>query len=75
MKRSRIVETKYKGYLIQPSLNGFKVYRKEYYLDEYPTLKIAKEKIDRVLAKQQRGEDMEPPPEKSEDESDQMTLF
>ena len=75
MKRSRIVETKYEGYLIQPSLQGFKVYRKEYYLDEYPTLKIAKEKIDRVIAKKQRGKDMEPPPEKSEDESDQMTLF
>jgi len=56
-------------------LHGFKVYRKEYYLDEYPTLKIAKEKIDRVIAKKQRGQDMEPPPEKSEDESDQMTLF
>ena len=75
MKRSRIVETKYEGYLIQPSLHGFKVYRKEYYLDEYPTLKIAKEKIDRVIAKKQRGQDMEPPPEKSEDESAQMTLF
>ncbi len=75
MKRSRIVETKYNGYLIQPSLHGFKVYRKEYYLDEYPTLKIAKEKIDRVIAKKQRGKDMEPAPEKSEDESAQMTLF
>jgi len=75
MKRSRIVETKYQGYLIQPSLHGFKVYRKEYYLDEVPTLKIAKEKIDRVIAKKQRGQDMEPPPEKSEDESGQMTLF
>ena len=72
MKRSRIVETKYNGYLIQPSLHGFKVYRKEYYLDEYPTLKIAKEKIDRVIAKKQGGQDMEPPPE---DESDQMSLF
>ncbi len=75
MKRSRIVETKYQGYLIQPSLHGFKVYRKEYYLDEYPTLKIAKEKIDRVITVKQRGQDMEPPPEKSEDESAQMTLF
>ena len=72
MKRTRIVETKYNGYLIQPSLHGFKVYRKEYYLDEYPTLKIAKEKIDRVIAKKQGGQDMEPPPE---DESDQMSLF
>ncbi len=75
MKRTRIVETKYQGYLIQPSLNGFKVYRKEYYLDEYPTLKIAKEKIDRVIAKKQPGKDMKPPPEQSEIESDQMTLF
>ncbi|TDI93542.1 MAG: hypothetical protein E2O77_02640 [Caldithrix sp.] len=75
MKRSRIVETKYKGYLIEPSLQGFKVYRKEYYIDEYPTLKIAKEKIDRVIAMKQRGQDVEPPPAKSEDESDQMTFF
>ncbi len=75
MKRSRIVETKYQGYLIQPSLHGFKVYRKEYYLDEYPTLKIAKEKIDRVIAMKEQAKDMEPRPDKSEDESDQMTLF
>ena len=74
MKRTRIVETKYEGYLIQPSLNGFKVYRKEYYLDEYPSLKIAREKIDGVIAKKQQEKDVEPP-EKSEDESDQMTLF
>ena len=51
MKKSRVVETKYKGYLIKPAVSGFKVYRKDYYIGEYSTRQIAMNRIDKVAAK------------------------
>lgn len=73
MKRSRIVETKYKGYLIKPALTGFKVFRKGYYIDQYATLQIARNRIDKVVDKRmevEKGKKSQKPPD-----SGQMQLF
>jgi len=60
MKSVRIRERKYRGYLIRPALTGFRVYRKGFYIAEYPTQQIAMARIDRVLS--QDGEQPQPPP-------------
>jgi len=73
MKRSRIVETKYKGYVIKPAVTGFKVFRKGYYIEQYSTLQIARNRIDKVVEKlvKSGGETKN----KEAPESDQLLLF
>ena len=51
MKSTKVVEKKYKGYLIKPSIQGFKVYRKDYYIDTYGSVQIAKSRIDHAVRK------------------------
>ncbi len=51
MKQTRIVEKKYKGYVIKPTLTGFKVYHKGYFIQEYPTLETVREHIDNLINK------------------------
>lgn len=78
MKGTRIKEMKYKGYLIKPSVTGFRVYRKDYFVAEYASVQIAKARIDRVAEKKKAllGEKREPsgsPPAGGEDS--QLTMF
>ena len=54
MKQTRIVEKKYKGYVIKPTLTGFKVYHKGYFIQEYPTLKTVYEHIDNLITKHEQ---------------------
>lgn len=62
MKRTVIKERKYKGYLLSPTLKGFKVYRKSYYIGEYASAKKAMDAIDTVLQKKKGLTDTEEMP-------------
>lgn len=77
MKRTRIRNIKYKGYLIRPALTGFRVYRKGYYIDEYPTMAAARTKIDGVAARRQATSDKQPEAEGRSDldKTGQMKMF
>ena len=77
MKRIRIKNVEYKGYLIKPTLTGFRVYRKGYYIDEYPTVAIARLKIDGVAARHQEtsGKQREVRSAGDADETGQMKMF
>ncbi len=75
MRRSRVVETKYKGYVIKPSVAGFKVYRKDYYLEVYPTLQIAKSRIDKVAEKEAARKSRTEDSSEESQELDQLGLF
>lgn len=77
MKGTRIRSIKYKGYLIKPTLTGFRVYRKDYYIDEYPTVAVARLKIDGVAARHQEtsGKQREVGSASDADETGQMKMF
>jgi len=51
MRRTRIVERKYRGYLIKPTLTGFRVYHRGFYITECPSLVAVRERIDQLVQK------------------------
>jgi len=77
MKSTRIQETKYKGYLIKPTISGFQVYRKDYFVAQYPTLQVAKTRIDKVVQRKQNllGRDTSEKIGKQAEEKGQIDLF
>ncbi len=79
MKKSKVVNIKYKGYLIKPDIQGFRIYRKEYLVDVYPTLQVAKSRIDAVVKERHRliGKDEKLPEDAGSVNSDsgQINLF
>ncbi len=76
MKKSKVAETKYRGYIIKPAVTGFRIYRKEFYIGEYATRQIAMHRIDQVVAKRSAMlPPKEPPSGGDKSDSGQMTLF
>ncbi len=77
MKSTKVIDIKYKGYLIKPSIKGFKVYRKSYYIDTYGSVQIARARIDHAVEKKrQLAGKSEPAVEsKADKESQQTELF
>ena len=75
MKGTIIKDIKYKGYLIKPSLKGFKVFRKDYYIETYSTLQIAKNRIDKVADKRSESQKEVNTEECLPENNTQLTLF
>lgn len=76
MKLSKVVEQKYRGYLIKPALSGFRVYRKGYYIAEYASVSAAKARIDHVVEKHRAATASTPEdPPSAKPKSGQLDLF
>ena len=77
MRKSVIKDQKYRGYLIRPTLSGYKIYRKGFYVGVYPSRTHAKDLIDAVIQKRRNISQKPEPAREGADPpaSEQLSLF